>query len=680
MPSLLTRKNWFSLRNSQLRSRITSAVNVLRQQRSRHSNVSKNMEFRYLRAGTILEKLLTESQDLLGNSEKLLKLAIGSDEGHSEIKDAMLTLMEPMRFLDNYGTHSSNLIEALASYRDIITPMLSLEKDLDQTFSPLNFIQILFKVESSNLPEENQAIFTTLTNQIKDLHSEVYELFEVKFKALHQIKETVEDVGLHLSTNAKTNMEQAHKKQTFIRKSLVDLEKELEENAGRETHLSHISKSISEEVQKTVSALQSNDITGQKLEHIIEAISGINDKFSNIEKINKSKETTQLLNYSIQSTNIQAEMAVIASKDINHTMEEISKATRNVNIQVEELDKECIALRDFKVLTSDANGVVELLLITIDEVTELISTTRKEAENAYTQISPLGDMTSDMTHTLSDLSINLRVVALNAQIQAAKLGEGTGLETLAENVCKIADSAEELSQRAGTELDQLSKDISVIVDTFKNIKDEGLEIGNVLETDGEITKQKLHDFRDVTLSAMQIVGKGTSNISNVADEMLSLFEESEKDIDYLMELRENFLELSSASTAYMENNKLPITSSQSAEVDDLKNNYTMVVEHEVHEGLQKNQLKSESYQPGTDSTEIEFFQDDSSLPQPFEDFLDDHFTSTQPPPPISESDSPSSNDPQKDFFLKEENSDSKAKETPIPSRNGDFTEDNIELF
>jgi len=563
-----------------------------------------NIESCFADGGLHMEKLVEISQNIIGEVESLLSMAIGKDQGQQEINEAIKTVQDPLEYLQSYGNKIHLHIESLDYYDGMLAPLALLEKDMETTFAPLKFIQTLFKVESAALPEENQAIFITLTEQIDELHTQVNELFNVKFKSLKGVQSTVQNIEERLTTQVTQQLNEASEKRKHIQKSIADLERELKQNSQRETSLHQVSDEMKHHVNRLVDAMQTQDISGQKLTHVFDGLSQAlqhqqQGSFSDMRVMSKLKALAH--NSALQVAHIRA-----ISKEFHEAQNTIIGVSEDIFRSIKMLDEECLSLSDFKVLTTAADGVVQTLINSIDEVTLLVLAAAEEAESAYQAIKPLEGMTSDMTYVMRDLAISLRIVALNAQIQAAKLGSGTGLEVLAANVGRIADEAEELSNRAGTELDQLSEGFMSLVQQFASIREEGKNQGEKLIDKGEARKSQLHAFRDKALKVMLTVGNQVKSMEEETRALQKNFNGMRKQTQELEELAQTLQNIHDLTSTHAGDWKKHAATSSA----NLRNQYTMESERAVHDSiLGKNNgfTSNVSITRRLDDKDIEFF-------------------------------------------------------------------------
>jgi hypothetical protein len=402
--------------------------------------------------------------------------------------------------------------------------LLGVEVDLQRTMLPLTFVQTLFKATSAPLGMEVQQMFTSLTQEIEGLHGKVREIFGTKFKQLDQTRQGIGQVVAHLTTLARTLREVTTTHKARIELSLNNLKHELSANQERDIRLTRMSQDFAREVGEMVVGLQFQDIVNQKLQHVTAALPHIEGKFEGYEAAPRSAAGREALQFLNQSCRLEAEQLQVAQVEMAKAELGIQASLQRVLSHLNEMDSKCLSLEEFKLLTTSFDGMVQVLVETIEEVRELVGTTVAGATQAYQLLHPLGSMASDLTAVVRSVSAQIRLIGLNAQVQAALAARdrrGAGLEVLSARTSEISEETNHISTQAASQLDALAAGLAQSVKAFEQLRIDGLAMQAILNEQGRAEEQHLHAFRDQALDSVRSIGSSLDNIRQRADKTLA---------------------------------------------------------------------------------------------------------------------------------------------------------------
>ena len=86
------------------------------------------------------------------------------------------------------------------------------------------------------------------------------------------------------------------------------------------------------------------------------------------------------------------------------------------------LDQECLLLQEFKEVSAAADGTIQVLLEMIEDVRRLTATALQVTTESRRQLEPFGALAARLTGSLEQLSYEMRLIALNVEIQAVQIG------------------------------------------------------------------------------------------------------------------------------------------------------------------------------------------------------------------------------------------------------------------
>lgn len=481
--------------------------------------ISRDIEAKFLTIGSALEKLPGASEALVKRTEHLLVLASGRDDGESILSATMAVLREPMAYIDHYREATVGLLHRLGQALEHINRVLACEQGLQRTVAPLKFIRTLFKVESAGLSHEVQSMFLALTEDISALQARVSETFDAKFELLKGNRTTVKEVLLRLETYGREQDRLMMDKRDQMQKALADLRSDLARNRERDIELTKLSHGISQEVGTLVMGLQTQDIVSQKVAHVVSSMTGAESKLLEYREASTPPEQAALLGYFRHAGQVEQSQLAAVRDDLARAEEQLTRAISSIESQIVHLEHGCLSLKEFDRVTAGVDGLIQVLIDSLGEVRTLVAATVETAGEAYARIRPIGGQTSNVTVTMRELSAQIRLIALNAHVQAAQIRSGTGLEVLAAATAGVAAETAQISQTIASDLDQLATELDGLVRGFSELRERGAQGKGQWETQARQQEEALHRARDATLSELRGVGESIDEIKALVSDM-----------------------------------------------------------------------------------------------------------------------------------------------------------------
>ncbi len=460
------------------------------------------MERAFLVIADCVVELPDASEKLVQHSHQLVAMSTGQKNGDSVYQTAYASLSAPLRFVDEHWNTIREIRRKLGESVAAIDGMLRHEGDLARTVAPLKYIQTLFKVESAGLDVAVQGMFLALTEEISGLQRRVSDTFGEKFQILRDLRGILSGAVHELEQRDAQLARFLSERQASLDQALTDLRADLDRNQQREATLTQISRGVAEQVGRLVLGLQAQDILAQKIAHVIEGTGGILARSFNSDQPRGLDREAACLRFINQSAAIERAQLESIRQDLKQTEEQLNGAICAIENQVGQLDEECMSLREFDRITVGYNGLIETLLEAVDGVSELVETTVSSTDHAFNEIQPLGGRTSNVTVTMRELSSHIRLIALNAQVQAARLDNSMGLEVLAAATNRVAVETGGISEEIATQLDQFASTMEDLVKAFTCLHERGTRQQAEWTEQSRIERQTLHSVRDSTLTEL----------------------------------------------------------------------------------------------------------------------------------------------------------------------------------
>jgi hypothetical protein len=545
------------------------------------TEINGDLEAQFLAIGNHLEELSSFSSRVVNTGEQLLRLATGQADGDDFLRRAIDVLLPPVQVLDDSLSRAAAVIDQLCQHQEMITDVRRLEGVLDRIVAPLKFIQTAFRIESAGLDPEVRAVFLALTRDIEQLHAQVVGLFAEQFQSLARAQEQISALVKRLRPQIKAHQQMSGDKKALIERTLEELRVALEENRRQDVRLVDAAQGLRGAVRNVVRSVQFQDITSQQLMHVDEAIGEMARRLEQMPDRRTragEKPWDDACVFLGDAGKVQVAQIHAVEESLTDAEKTIGAALAEIAGRADAVDHECMTLRNFRTISIEGDGVVQVVLNSLDELTHIIDRTYVMQSEVYETLRPLGNMASNLTGVIRGLSQSIRLIALNAQIQAAHVGSGTGLEVLSQRTCQIADQAAAANNDSAAALERLIGGFDEMVAESRRLQEAVGEQKTWIEGEGGAVRQQLHDYRDRTLATFMDLGgimDSTRAAAKSALDRLPFEAAARSRLDELAGVLETFARAATGAASAQARSE-PAAA-------DLQQKYTMASERLTHE-------------------------------------------------------------------------------------------------
>jgi hypothetical protein len=480
------------------------------------------LESRFLETGSALERHSNQADSLVSRSESLLHLVTGRAGGEEMIQAGMDTLGRCLGFIERCHLQTHDLIRRLREHQSQVESMRHHEILLGGALAPLKYVQTLFRIESASLPGEVQATFLGLTRDIEELFSRFGQVFGEQYQNLARSRDSIAGLIERIEQQAERQHAIAVEKRGQMQRTLDDLMLEMRDSLKRDVTLVSVSRQISDGIGGVLVALQCQDIVRQKLEHVRTASEEMRTRSGLCNGPGEGGPANRDIGllFVREAARIQLQQVEAVIADLQTAETGACSAFERLHTLASELDRESVHLSEFKSVSSSESGTVQVLLTALDELRSMLSTIVAIQEETHRTLEPLGGMASNVTGVMRNLSGHIKLIALNAQIQAAQVGQGTGLEVLSENTTRISDEIYRLNEAASSDLDLLIAGLSSAIHESAGLHQEAVATQRSLDTEGRDLEVRLHAYRDSTLDSFMGVGQVNAEFTAEAEKTI----------------------------------------------------------------------------------------------------------------------------------------------------------------
>lgn len=463
--------------------------------RTRLSACATRLEHCFARVSTALDSLAGRSSALVDCSRRLLN-------GESSIFQSAIDTMErPLNFNDECLGITARVDQSLALVADRIGRLHRFKLKLDRNMAPLKILQTMFRIESAGSPPGIRSLFVSLSAEIEHLMGQMSELIGRQFEAIGSTEVTVLDVAARVRV-LHARQTKAAKGRTGIQRSMSRLESQFEEDKVRDQDLVSASQAISGKIAGMVGALQYQDILNQRLQHVIQGLTDMAEESRNLSRGAIVSKHGDALCFLRDASRVESAQLEEVEEVLDGAVADLRKALAGLAQAARHMGPQCITAGSASPGAS-LDGMIRVLLETIQENTELIESTTRETCEIAAALEPIGGLLGNLTGSILNLSARIRLIALNAQVQAAQADEGTGLEVLACNARSVADEMAAHVEQIADELAALKQELAASLKDMEYTHSRSTEFLHFLLQDGKEQQTRLHLFRDRTLADLR---------------------------------------------------------------------------------------------------------------------------------------------------------------------------------
>lgn len=485
---------------------VRASLGTVKLTAARLKEAEQILENQFLAMGSSLESMSAVSHEFVKHSESLIRLATGRNESQDSFANALNLIEGALSYFERWSSRTREAIGALRALQTEIQNLLRVEKDLARAMMPLKVAQMMYKVVSAGFSIEVQQQFLTLTQEIEGLHDQVRDVFGCKFAELEAAHHTISCAieSSEARVVALSRLMEARKVE--ILKTVSSLQEGLAANQERDIRLTALSRQISSEVDKIVMGLQFQDIVHQKFQHLYETV----DKIEQTLLAGKLDATS--VRFTQVASRIELAQCEAIQKDLTEAETTIRGGVEIILQQLSEADAECLSLEQFTALTTSFDGMAQVLLDSLAEAGDRVGETIESATTICDLLKPVGNVASGLTAVVRRLVVNIHLLGLNAQIQAAHLEEGGGMEVLAARTSDLCKNTNSISESAAEKLDGLVASLQKTMESLQQTREEGVAQRDLICGKGGEEKVRLHGFRDAALALLPIVDHSLQDI------------------------------------------------------------------------------------------------------------------------------------------------------------------------
>lgn len=435
-------RKWGALLRGWRRRRIAGCIDALEGHAQALAELAEDVEQRFVAIGASLQNQAEQGATLAAQGARLIAaFAPDAETGIPATEEAAMLVRRMLDASEEDNRRTAALLESMEGYNAQIGRLLEEERRVERIVAPLRVIQTLFRIEAAVLPPGVQAAFIALSGEIPKFEAKVRVAFAQHAEVLSKTQQKLSEMAVRLREDASEQAGAVKTTRLRASETLAALERSFAECRERDQRVAAVVREIDHCAGGMVVSLQYQDITRQKMEHVAASLREI-----------RARRDSRDLAYLHHASRLEASQAEAIAGDLDGAMTGLQSGGATLRELIARFDRECWHRGELTRAGEAADERVRRLRATLREASELLPRTAAGVAGASKLLNSLGDVAATVASTASDMAEDMRMIALNAQVQAAQTGEaGAGLLILAERTYLISEEIKVVTRNIGEE-------------------------------------------------------------------------------------------------------------------------------------------------------------------------------------------------------------------------------------
>ncbi len=526
-----------------------------------------SMEEEFLNLGALLRKITSLARDLKSQSGEIVEAAAGRTED-AAIQFTFQLLKKAEDLVQASREQYAGVFQVFENMHVNLTRVARERSALMRTLSPLQSTNTQFRIQACSFDESTRNQFFALADAIAGIVRDVQTAVGQRFEELDRTGQATGELVTKLTVLAADQRTETDRMLAETRTHLATLNDALASSEQAAQSISDAGANIAGGVGKAIMALQCQDMARQKFQHIGAAIEEM------IRHLGfNATEEADCRHFLADAGRVQLGQLRAVFDQLAEAAQQVSKGLHDV-----EADSKSLAVGALRSGGAALDG--HFIRRAIDSIHAVLGV----IENAVRSITDVLDLVVKLKSTFSDcttqilgLALRLRMVALNAQIFAAHVDAGAALEVVARNTRLIADDSMQ-------QLDEISSRVVDLVDSVVDLEQRLVDYSEVASTEQKVLASEASESERKLRTLEQNLRDAMTAIGPLEKELVDGIQTAIRSIRFpvaVQEARSRAIGLfERIAGLYSE-----ADSDAHHKLEELKRNYTMAHERQVHESV-----------------------------------------------------------------------------------------------
>jgi len=396
----------------------------------------------FLSVGNSLRQFYTRSANLSRRANAVVNLMMG-DEIIATV-DGLEGLLDQLnvytRILDGEAaTTEKGLRDVLTMLGQVVEPVESFKKIV----KTMNVLGLSTKVENAQHLADDTSFFL-LADDLRSLAENIDSQAGLLLRQLSGLEEEVADALSKVSELRQRQRAQGVKIINNTRRGMNAMAERHQSSSSNARRIAELTRDISLRVGEVVTSMQFHDLTRQQIEHVAVALRDITRRLERENKGLSSFDANSDLHLALSSVCRVQEAQVGSARD------ELVGAVQRIKGNLHDIASATIGIAretaDLSGATDEAGSTflveMESGMRQVAETLEENARRNRESTNTIDSLANSVTRMEDFLHEIEKIGAEMKILALNAGIKAARVNEGgAGLSVISEAIQKLSSSA-----------------------------------------------------------------------------------------------------------------------------------------------------------------------------------------------------------------------------------------------
>jgi methyl-accepting chemotaxis protein len=540
------------------------------------ASVSHATEDSFLELGSKVKLFYDRAHEISRVAGDVLQLLQGAD-GESTLQHLQLLVERCSLWLSATDEKSTDICLLLNNVTRQMTELYEPVDGLRKVTKTLHALRVSTRIEDAKDYASGAGV---LAKSLDELGSLIYEKIAEIFDRTEALLPMINDsLAMEEAAQAGT-IRTASREIEKARGLLTEFMANCIETGQWTARLSERSHGVKQNFGEMISALQFQDITRQRLDHVQKALSGLGqhlEKFSQRSDFSHDEEASRLFG---RICRLQNEQLSLASQEFLDAADNLSANLHGMVASVVSMAEDTREL--FHATNIGCDSRFAAVLEVLGTITDSLDKTRHVHQTAGGYLTDVCQGIQEVAGLVEEVEMigeEIQLLAMNAAINAAhSRQQGAGLDIIAQNIHVVAEEASRHALVLARECATITSHAIHLQDVNQETQDNTGSVGALLED----AQERMATIEANCLKLMEFateVDQATASLSSDVNEVVNTIDVQKSFQEKLAPAFERF-ELLSSSTDE------EVTESDNANLEalfiDLEHCYTMDSERQVH--------------------------------------------------------------------------------------------------
>ena len=540
------------------------------------SGVSNATENVFLELGGKIKLFHDRAHEISKVAAEVLQLLHGSD-GESTLQHLQLLVERCNLWLSATADKSSHICALLNNVTRQISELYEPVAGLRKVIKTLHALRVSTRIEAAKGYASGAAVLARSLDELSSLiHGKITEIFDRTEALVPMINQSLIMEEAVQAGSIRTASKGVQNARLLLRDYLANCI----ETGQWTDRLKDRSDDVTQSFEEMISALQFQDITRQRLEHVQNALSGLGqhlDKFSDRSDFSFDAEASRLFG---RICRLQHDQLKLASQEFLAAADNLSENLRGMVGSVISMATDTRELS--RTTSAGCDSRFSAVLDVLKAITGYLAETHNVHLDAKTYLDDVCQGTQEVAGLVEDveqIGEEMQLLAMNAAISAAHARQkGAGLDIIAQNIHVVAEEATRYALVLARECATITSHALLLQDVGLETQAKAGEVGDLLQDAEQCTVR-------IEANSQKLMERA-AEVDQATDTLAGDINETVKTVHIRRRFEETLAPVAARLESLSSSSDEEVTDSGSANLEtlffNLEHCYTMDSERQVH--------------------------------------------------------------------------------------------------